>query len=161
MSNIFARELRKSMTDAERKLWRGLRMRQLHGHKFRRQFPIGAYIVDFVCLDARLIIEVDGGQHADDEYGDADRDTWLRLQNFRVLRYWNNQVLNELDAVLQDIARSLGDVSSLSPHPPIPPSQPSQPSPARGGRSRNSQLERLPSRRRGCCEPSAFTLLPP
>jgi len=120
MSNIFARELRKSMTDAERKLWRGLRMRQLHGHKFRRQFPIGAYIVDFVCLDARLIIEVDGGQHADDEYGDADRDAWLRLQNFRVLRYWNNQVLNELDAVLQDIARSLGDVSSLSPHPPIP-----------------------------------------
>lgn len=85
-----ARELRKSMTDAERKLWRGLRLRQMHGHKFRRQFPLGCYIVDFVCLEARLIIEVDGGQHADEEYGDAKRDAWLTEQNFRVLRYWNN-----------------------------------------------------------------------
>ena len=74
MSNTFARALRKSMTDAERKLWRGLRLRQMCGHKFRRQFPLGNYIVDFVCLEARLIIEVDGGQHADQKYGDAERD---------------------------------------------------------------------------------------
>ena len=118
MSNTFARGLRKSMTDAERKLWRGLRMPQLHGYKFRRQFSLGSYIVDFVCLEARLIIEVDGGQHADQKYGDAERDAWLKSQNFHVLRYWNNQVLNELDAVLADIARVLEAK-------PIPPSQPS------------------------------------
>jgi very-short-patch-repair endonuclease len=107
MSNAFARVLRKSMTDAERKLWRDLRMRQLHGYKFRRQFSLGSYIVDFVCLEARLIIEVDGGQHADQKYGDEERDAWLKSQNFHVLRYWNNQVLNELDAVLADIAMVL------------------------------------------------------
>jgi very-short-patch-repair endonuclease len=120
MDNAFACELRNSMTEAERKLWRGLRMRQMHGHKFRRQFPIGNFIVDFVCLDARLIVEVDGGQHADETYGDAQRDEWLKAQNFRVLRYWNNQVLNELDGVLEDIARAL----ELAP--------PSQPSPVKG-----------------------------
>ena len=119
MSNTFARALRKSMTDAECKLWRGLRLRQMYGHKFRRQFPLGNYIVDFVCLEARLIIEVDGGQHADQKYGDAERDAWLKLQNFHVLRYWNNQVLNELDAVLADIARVLE-------------APPSQPSPVKG-----------------------------
>jgi very-short-patch-repair endonuclease len=107
MSLKFARELRKSMTDAERKLWRGLRMRQMHGYKFRRQFQIGNFIVDFVCLDARVVVEVDGGQHADETYGDAVRDEWLRSQNFRVLRYWNNQVLHELDEVLEDIAKVL------------------------------------------------------
>ena len=122
MSNTFARELRKSMTDAERKLWRGLRMRQLHGYKFRRQFSLGKYIADFVCLEARLVIEVDGGQHAEERYGDAERDEWLRSQCFRVLRYWNNQVLGELDGVLEDIARALKDT------PPIPAF------PRRGGR---------------------------
>ena len=119
MSATLARKLRKSMTDAERKLWQGLRLRQMHDHKFRRQFPLGPYIVDFVCLEARLIVEVDGGQHADEKYGDAQRDAWLTSQNFRVLRYWNNQVLKELDAVLEDIARA------LNPPPP------SRPSPAR------------------------------
>jgi len=118
VSNLFARELRKSMTDAERKLWHGLRLRQMHGYKFRRQFTLGAYIVDFVCQEARLVIEVDGGQHADEAYGDAQRDAWLSTQKFRVLRYWNNQVLNELDAVLEDIARELEE------HP-TPPSRPS------------------------------------
>jgi very-short-patch-repair endonuclease len=102
------------MTVAERKLWRGLRMRQIHNFKFRRQFSLGNYIVDFVCLEARLIIEVDGGQHADDEYGDAKRDAWLESQGFRVMRYWNNQVLNELDAVMADIARAL-DAASPPP----------------------------------------------
>jgi very-short-patch-repair endonuclease len=114
------------MTDAERKLWRGLRLRQIHGHKFRRQFPLGPYIVDFVCLEMRLIIEVDGGQHADEKYGDAQRDAWLTDQKFRVLRYWNNQVLNELDNVLADIARVLEVESPSSSNPP------SRPSPARG-----------------------------
>ena len=92
-------------------------MRQMHGYKFRRQFPLGSYIVDFVCLEARLIVEVDGGQHADEIYGDAERDTWIKSQNFRVLRYWNNQVLNELDAVLADISSVLLSL----PHPNPPP----------------------------------------
>lgn len=74
--------------------------------------------MDFVCLEARLVIEVDGGQHADENYGDAQRDAWLKSQNFRVLRYWNNQVLTELDAVLEDIARVL---ESAPPHPSLPP----------------------------------------
>jgi very-short-patch-repair endonuclease len=117
MSITLARKLRKSMTEAERKLWRGLRLHQMHGHKFRRQFPIGPYIVDFVCLEARLIVEVDGGQHADEKCGDAQRDAWLTTQNFRVLRYWNNQVLKELDAVLEDIAGALNP----PPHPNLPP----------------------------------------
>ena len=90
-------------------------MRHMSGYKFRRQFPLGRFIVDFVCLEMRLIVEVDGGQHADQECGDAKRDAWLASQGFRVLRYWNNQVLNELDAVLADIARAL-DVTS-TPHP--------------------------------------------
>lgn len=110
------------MTDAERKLWRSLRLRQIYGCKFRRQFPLGNFIVDFVCLEMRLVIEVDGGQHADEKYGDAQRDSWLMAQNFRVLRYWNNQVLNELDVVLADIARVLEAF----------PSPPSQPSPVKG-----------------------------
>lgn len=108
------------MTDAERKLWKGLRMRQLHGYKFRRQFTLGRYIADFVCLEARLIVEVDGGQHAEERYGDAERDDWLRSQGFRVLRYWNNQVLGELEAVLEDIARELMALPA-PPHPGLPP----------------------------------------
>ena len=92
-------------------------MRHMSGYKFRRQFPLGRFIVDFVCLEMRLIVEVDGGQHADQEYGDAKRDAWLASQGFRVLRYWNNQVLNELDAVLADIARAL-EVASPPPSPP-------------------------------------------
>ena len=89
-------------------------MRQVVGHKFRRQFPIGNFIVDFVCLETQLIVEVDGGQHAEKEYGDAKRDAWLESQGFRVLRYWNNQLLNELNAVLMDIARAL-DAASPPP----------------------------------------------
>ena len=95
------------MTDAERKLWRGLRLRQVHGCKFRRQFTLGNYIVDFVCLEARLIVEVDGGQHAEEGYGDTKRDGWLKSQGFQVKRYWNNQVLNELDVVMADISSVL------------------------------------------------------
>ncbi len=90
-----ARELRRNMTDAEKRLWRELRLRQFDAHKFRRQFPLGPYIVDFVCLDARLVIEVDGGQHLDSPE-DRRRDAWLATQGFRVLRFWNTTVrLNE------------------------------------------------------------------
>ena len=102
-----SRDLRKNLTDAEQKLWQKLRNKQIDGNKFRRQFILGNYIVDFICLDKRLIIEVDGGQHMDNAGYDSQRGEWLSKQNFKVLRFWNNQVLNEMDSVLEVIAKNL------------------------------------------------------
>jgi len=102
-----SRDLRKNLTDAEQKLWQKLRNKQIKDHKFRRQFVLGNYIVDFICLDKRLIVEVDGGQHMDNVDYDLQRDEWLKSQNFNVLRFWNNQVLNEIDSVLEVIVRKL------------------------------------------------------
>jgi very-short-patch-repair endonuclease len=108
-----AKQLRKDSTDAERLLWSRLRAYRLAGHKFKRQQPLGAYILDFVCWEARLVIELDGGQHADPDHGDETRDTWLRNQGLRVLRFWNHEVLGNIDGVLQRIAECL----SPSPRP--------------------------------------------
>ena len=116
------RALRAAMTDAERLLWRCLRMRQLGGHRFRRQVPVGPYIVDFACLPARVVVEVDGGQHAG-SIGDRRRDAFLRAAGFHVLRFWNHEVLAQPDAVCEVI------LARLAPGPPP------QPSPARGGGS--------------------------
>ena len=102
-----SRDLRKNLTDAEQKLWQKLRNKQIHGNKFRRQFVLGNYIVDFICLDKRLIIEVDGGQHMDNAGYDLQRDEWLKSQSFKVLRFWNNQVLSEIDSVLEVIEKNL------------------------------------------------------
>jgi very-short-patch-repair endonuclease len=96
------------MTEAERALWRRLRKRQLKGCLFRRQFALGRYIVDFVCLQQRLIIEIDGGQHNDQQTYDAKRTTWLEAQGYRVLRFWNNDVLERIDAVVEIIAAAIG-----------------------------------------------------
>jgi very-short-patch-repair endonuclease len=101
-----ARDLRKNMTDAEMVLWQHIRKRQINVCRFRRQFLIGSYIVDFVCLEKRLIIEVDGGQHADSVYDDS-RTAWLEDQGFKVIRFWNNDVLKEMDAVLEVIRMAL------------------------------------------------------
>lgn len=98
-----ARDLRRDMTDAERLLWRHLRRRQVEGLKFRRQHPIGCFIVDFVCIEAALVIEVDGGQHGERQEQDAARTIWLNRQGYRVLRFWNNDVLDDIDAVRQAI----------------------------------------------------------
>lgn len=87
-----ARSMRHGPTEAERRLWSLLRGRRFSGFKFRRQFPIGNYIADFVCLDARLIIEADGSQHTESPR-DLIRDAYLRAQNFRLLRLWNNDIL--------------------------------------------------------------------
>ncbi len=103
-----ARTLRNNMTDAERHLWQRLRCKQLNGHKFRRQFPIGNYIVDFICLDARLIIELDGGQHTENQGYDQARDQWLEDQGFRILRCWNNAVLVQTEELLNTIIDCLG-----------------------------------------------------
>ena len=102
-----ARELRQNPTDAERKLWAHLRRRQVYGHKFRRQRTIGPYIVDFVCLEERLVIEVDGSQHLERALLDARRDAYLETLGFKVLRFWDNQVLNETDAINEVIAQVL------------------------------------------------------
>ncbi len=102
-----ARDLRKDLTKAEQALWKHLRMRQLGGYKFRRQKPIGAYILDFVSFEKRLIIEVDGGQHSQQVDYDAERTTWLEAQGYRVLRFWNNQVLEEVEGVKAVILKVL------------------------------------------------------
>ncbi|MGH6892911.1 MAG: endonuclease domain-containing protein [Dongiaceae bacterium] len=106
MPNKNARTLRKTMTDAERALWRLLRERQIEGMRFRRQVPIDHYIADFTCLEARLIIEVDGGQHSELD-ADRKRDAYLRSQGFRVLRFWNNDVLANREGVFRAITEAL------------------------------------------------------
>jgi very-short-patch-repair endonuclease len=94
------------MTDAEKSLWRLLRSRQIGGHRFRRQVPLGRYIADFICHDARLIIELDGGQH-DGSSQEAERSCFLQEQGYRVLRFWNNEVLSNLEGVRATIAEDL------------------------------------------------------
>jgi len=102
-----SRALRRDQTDAERFLWKRLRKKQILGYKFRRQHPLGNYILDFVCLEARLVIEVDGSQHSNDEYYDEKRTRYLDRSGFRVLRFWNNEVLEDPDSVLEIIYREL------------------------------------------------------
>ncbi|MCC8947904.1 DUF559 domain-containing protein [Bradyrhizobium sp. Arg62] len=103
-----ARKLRNASTDAEGTLWYRLRARRLNGYKFVRQEPIGPYIVDFICRERRLVIEVDGGQHADSQ-PDALRDKWLVDHNYRVLRFWNNEVSSNLVGVLETILTALAE----------------------------------------------------
>jgi very-short-patch-repair endonuclease len=107
MLNERARDLRRNMTEAEHVLWSRLRRRQLRGARFRRQMVLGSYIVDFVCVEQRLIIELDGGQHTLQRDYDDRRTNWLNSQNFRVLRFWNSDVLEELDVVLEAIWNAL------------------------------------------------------
>jgi len=107
------RRLRSNPTDAERALWRHLRGAQLDGCKFRRQHPYGNYILDLVCLERQLVIELDGSQHLDHSTYDAQRDSDLQQAGFRVLRFWDNQALQETDSVLEAIWRALHE----HPHP--------------------------------------------
>jgi very-short-patch-repair endonuclease len=100
-----AKQLRREMTDAERILWTHLRAKRLNNLKFRRQQPIGNYIVDFVCLEKRLIIEVDGGQHMEDEEADLKRTQWLNERGYRVIRFWNNEVLKNISGVYREIMK--------------------------------------------------------
>jgi very-short-patch-repair endonuclease len=111
-----AKDLRRNSTDAERFLWKHLCLKQVEGLKFRRQEPIGNYIVDFVCYEKSIVVEVDGGQHSDAV--DSHRDNWLRSQGFIVLRFWNNEVLTKIEGVLEMILRNCFQ-ESPSPTPPI------------------------------------------
>jgi very-short-patch-repair endonuclease len=118
-----AKQLRQNMTDVERKLWRLLRSRQFEHLKFRRQYPIGRYIVDFICVERKIIIELDGGQHAENK-SDKIRDEWLKAEGYRVLRFWNNEMIENLEGVLQKILMTVSNphqISSSNPHPiPLP-----------------------------------------
>ena len=104
-----ARTLRRQQTDAERALWARLSNKQLDGVKFRRQQPIGPYIVDFVSFERRIVIEVDGGHHDESSTRtrDEERTAWLEQNGYEVLRFWNNEVLGNLEGVLYHISRTL------------------------------------------------------
>lgn len=106
-----AQALRKDLTDAEQMLWSRLRRKQL-GVKFRRQVPVGQYIVDFCCLSHRLVIELDGGQHAENVTYDRQRTDFIEKQGFTVVRYWNNAVLTQTDEVLENILQQISDKHS-------------------------------------------------
>ncbi len=99
----YAKQLRGNQTEAEHRLWYHLRGHRFLGLKFKRQKPIGPYIVDFVCMEHRVVIEVDGGQHDERQVQDQQRDEWLASQGFITLRFWNNEVLGDTNAVLQRI----------------------------------------------------------
>ena len=112
----FARKLRREQMDQERILWSRLRARKVGGPRFRRQHPIGPYIVDFCCPEMMLVVELDGGQHADQETEDQERTRFLESQGYRVIRFWNNQVVENLEGVLEKIWIETGH-----PHPnPLP-----------------------------------------
>ena len=116
-----ARQLRKNSTDAENRLWQYIRNRQLGGRKFRRQFPVGRYIVDFVCIELSLIAEIDGGHHTEQINYDSKRSSFLQSKGYRVVRFWNNEVLGNISGVLETLTLTLSqrerELILLSPSP--------------------------------------------
>src|SRR5258706_1585301 len=112
-----ARLLLHNATDAEKLLWRRIRMWQLDGYKFRRQQPLGRYIVDFVCLEKRVVIELDDGKHAEQHGYDAKRDASLREQGFFVIRFWNHEILESTERILEKIFQIVKNTPFLHPSP--------------------------------------------
>jgi adenine-specific DNA-methyltransferase len=117
MARKFARRLRKNLTDTEQFVWERVRRRQIGGFKFRRQAPVGPYIVDFACFERRLILELDGGQHAEQVLEDQERTRWLEAAGFRVVRFWDHEVFQDWDAIEEHLYQF------LSAAPPVPPPQ--------------------------------------
>jgi crossover junction endodeoxyribonuclease RuvC len=124
-----ARQLRRDSTDVEKKLWQRLRSAQALGVSFRKQHPIGGYIVDFCAPSVKLVIELDGGQHADALAADRKRTAFLERQGFSVIRFWNNEVAANIDGVLQAILNAIAKQKTTPP----------QPSPFRGGRKKSKR----------------------
>jgi very-short-patch-repair endonuclease len=117
----FAKRLRRNQTDAERVLWFRLRDRRLAGWKFKRQAPIDRYVVDFFCAEARLIIEIDGGQHDRQRERDSDRTAALEAMGYLVLRFWNNEVMQNTAGVLETVMSTVNQTRPEPPHPtPLP-----------------------------------------
>jgi very-short-patch-repair endonuclease len=115
----FARQLRKNSTDAERLIWSYLRSRSLEGIKFRRQQPFGPYIVDFISTEKKLVIELDGGQHSENRTLDEDRDQFIESEGYRIIRFWNNEALQNTEGVLERIRQEiLKSAPSPRPSPP-------------------------------------------
>ncbi|SRR5579885_398308 len=114
MKHDFAKKLRRDQTEVERKLWNALRGRQFHGFKFRRQQPVGPYIPDFVCFEARYVIELDGSQHGESESKASDlaRTRRLAQDGFRIRRFWNRELIDNFEGVLTQIWRDLGEPTS-------------------------------------------------
>jgi very-short-patch-repair endonuclease len=111
-----AKSMRRELTNAEKLFWWEVKDRRLEGHKFRRQHPIGPYIADFACIEGKLVVEVDGGQHADAVTYDQQRDSYLQAQGFRVLRFWNADVLTNMEGVIDAVLSVLnGATGSPSP----------------------------------------------
>lgn len=106
-AKVYARTLRAQMTDAETLMWQQLRGRRFQGFKFRRQRPLGPYILDFVCLEAGLVIEIDGGQHAEQQAYDQARTALIESHQLTVIRFWNHEVMNDTAAVLENIWQTL------------------------------------------------------
>lgn len=115
MASLLARKLRSTLTDAEARLWSRLRRQQIDGFRFRRQQPMGRYVVDFFCPEAKLIVEVDGGQHANDS---GVRTRWLVGSGYSVIRFWNNEVLGNTDGVVEKIREALRAAGTPRPNPP-------------------------------------------
>ncbi len=115
-----ARQLRRDQTDAEKRLCARLRSRQLNGFKFRRQFVIGPFITDFRCFEQRLVVELDGGQHASNTATDKTRSAFVRSRGYRVLRFWDNEVFENIDEVLQRMAQVLGESDKTQKPSPFP-----------------------------------------
>jgi 2-isopropylmalate synthase len=113
-----ARAMRGAATDAELRLWRLLRDRRLDGLKFRRQVPVGPYIVDFLCVGARLIVEADGSQHSENAL-DEVRDAYLLRDGWRVLRFWNHEVIQNREGVLETILAHAASLRDTGPHPAL------------------------------------------
>ena len=122
MANERAKALRKTMSDAEWKLWHALRSNKINGYRFRRQHPIGVFIPDFVCLEKKLVVEVDGEQHSEPGQisHDAERTDWLRSQGYCVIRFWTNEVMQTLESVVNTIARELDVLPVARDRPPPP-----------------------------------------
>ena len=106
-----ARELRKNQTSQEKKLWSMLRNHQFYGYEFRRQYPIGDYIVDFICREKKIIIELDGGQHNENKniINDTKRTVFLNSLGYRVIRFWNNDIDNNIEGVFEVLKREFGE----------------------------------------------------
>ncbi|MBA1155563.1 DUF559 domain-containing protein [Vibrio parahaemolyticus] len=131
-----AKQLRSNATEPEQRLWRALKAIPVHGSHFRRQVPIGPYVVDFACLKARLVLELDGGHHSQDDVAakDAARTQWLEKEGYRVVRFWNVELFENLNGVLDTIYAALyGSLQSESLALPTPPRPDGRPSPSRGG----------------------------